>query len=103
MQHAAAENDAVAHATAAASNAAAAHATAAAAAAAAAAAVCMCVCCGVCSKVWQNRQVSAAVFSLGRAVYVHSISDLISYSLPAVILNVDFVPLVQGGTPNPKP
>ena len=50
-------------------------------------------------KVWQHRQVASSVFTLGRVVFVHSLSEMIPYSIPAVILNIDFVPLIQGGVP----
>ncbi|CDJ58953.1 hypothetical protein, conserved [Eimeria maxima] len=50
-------------------------------------------------KVWQNRQISSSIFTLGRVVYVHSIDQTLPYPLPAVILNVDFIPLVPGDPP----
>ncbi|KAL8450302.1 hypothetical protein Emag_003325 [Eimeria magna] len=50
-------------------------------------------------KVWQCRQVATSIFSLGRLVYVHSLSDMIPGSMPAVIINIDFVPLIQGEPP----
>ncbi|CDJ38285.1 ATP-dependent RNA helicase DOB1, related, partial [Eimeria tenella] len=49
--------------------------------------------------VWQNRQASSSVFAAGRVVYVHSISPLLLEALPAAIINIDFVPLVQGEAP----
>ncbi|KAL8275408.1 hypothetical protein Esti_000620 [Eimeria stiedai] len=50
-------------------------------------------------KVWQCRQVATSIFTLGRLVYVHSLSDMIPSSMPAVIINIDFVPLIQGEPP----
>ncbi|KAL8431029.1 hypothetical protein Efla_007613 [Eimeria flavescens] len=50
-------------------------------------------------KVWQCRQVATSIFTLGRVVYVHSLSDRIPGSMPAAIINIDFVPLIQGEPP----
>ncbi|KAL8437956.1 hypothetical protein ACSSS7_000606 [Eimeria intestinalis] len=50
-------------------------------------------------KVWQCRQVATSIFTLGRLVYVHSLSDMIPGSMPAVVINIDFVPLIQGEPP----